>query len=67
MISTEMKADLTLQYGNHEYDYPLLSDKNVRSVILKHGCKTFEELDEHCRFLNQIVKEIEDMKGNMHE
>lgn len=51
----------------HEYDYPYLSDTNVRSVIRKHGCKTFEELDKHCKFLNGIVKEIEEMKEKMHE
>lgn len=67
MISAEMKTDLMLQYGTHEYDYPYLSDTNVRSVIRKHGCKTFEELDKHCKFLNQIVMEIEEMKEKMHE
>lgn len=67
MMTAEMKTDLTLQYGMHEYDYPYLSDTNVRSVIRKHGCKTFEELDKHCKFLNGIVKEIEEMKEKMHE
>jgi len=66
-MSAEMKVDLTLQYGNHEYNYPFLSDRNVRSVIRKHGCKTYAELHEHCSNLNQIVKEIEEMKENMHE
>ena len=67
MMTAEIKTDLMLQYGMHEYDYPYLSDTNVRSVIRKHGCKTFEELDKHCQFLNQIVKEIEEMKEKMHE
>lgn len=65
MITAKMKADLTARYGNHEYDYQYLSDKNVRSVIRKHGCKTFAEINQHCSYLNQIVNEIEDMKGNL--
>ena len=28
---------------------------------------TYEELHEHCSHLNQIVKEIEEMKENCHE
>lgn len=67
MITAEMKADLTLKYGEHDYDYPMLSDKNVGSVIRNHGCKTYEELDKHCRYLNQIVTEIEEMKGDLYE
>ena len=65
MISNEMKVDLTLQFGEHEYDYPMLSDKNVGSVIRKHGCKTYEELDKWCKRLDQVVAEIEEMKGNL--
>lgn len=64
MISTEMKIDLTLQFGEHDYDYPMLSDLNVKSVICKHGCTTYEELNEHSTHLNNIVAEIEEMKGN---
>ena len=67
MISNEMKHDLTLKFGEHEYDYPLLSDKNVRSVIRKHGCKTYEELDKWCKQLDQVVAEIEEMKGDLYE
>ena len=67
MISAEMKVDLMLQFGEHEYDYPMLSDLNVRSVIRKYGCKSYEELDNHCRFLNKIVTEIEEMKEKLHE
>jgi len=67
MISNEMKVDLTFQYGEHEYDYPHLSDLNVRSVIRKHGCKTYEELDKWCKRLDQVVAEIEEMKGKMNE
>lgn len=67
MMTAEMKTDLMLQYGNHEYDYPYLSDYNVRSVIRKHGCKSYEELHKYCSRLNQIVKEIEEMKEGCYE
>lgn len=60
-----MLIDLQLAYGMHEYNYPNLSDINIRSVIKKHGCKTFEELDTHCKFLDRIVAEINEMKGNL--
>ncbi len=67
MVSKEGLAFLRENYGDHPYDYPFLSDTNVWSVIKKHNCKTYEELDKHCKNLNQIVMEIEGMKENMHE
>lgn len=62
-MSAEMLVDLQLAYGAHEYDYPHLSDFNIQSVIKKHGCKTFEEFDRACKRLDQVVAEIEEMKG----
>lgn len=66
-MTNEMTDELIRRYGDHTYDYPYLSDFNIRSVIKKHHCKTYEELHEHCSHLNQIVKEIEEMKEKMHE
>lgn len=67
MVSEQGLAFLKGKYGDHPYDYPYLSDTNIWSVIKKHDCKTYEELHEHCSHLNQIVKEIEEMKENCHE
>lgn len=67
MVTEEGLAFLKSKFGEHPYDYPYLSDTNIWSVIKKHDCKTYEELDKHCQFLNGIVKEIEEMKEKMHE
>lgn len=67
MVTEEGLAFLKKKFGDHPYDYPYLSDTNIWSVIKKHDCKTFEELDKHCKFLNQNVMEIEEMKGKCHE
>lgn len=67
MVTEEGLAFLKKKFGDHPYEYPYLSDTNIWSVIKKHDCKTFEELDKHCKFLNQIVMEIEEMKGKCHE
>lgn len=67
MVTEEGLAFLKSKFGEHPYDYPYLSDTNIWSVIKKHDCKTYVELDKHCQFLNGIVKEIEEMKGKCHE
>ena len=50
-------------YGDHEYNYPLLSDYNVWSVVQK--CSTYEELNKRCLALNETVAEIKEMQRNM--
>ncbi len=67
MVTEEGLKYLQERFGEHDYNYPNLSDKNVWSVIQNHDCKTFEELDKHCTHLNRIVGEINEMKGKMHE
>lgn len=64
-MTNEFKQELIAKYGNHEYDYPLLSDYNIKSVIYNHKCKTFDELDKYCKALNIIVAEIKEMQRNM--
>ena len=64
-MTSEMRNTLTQQYGQHRYDYPHLSDFNIRSVIRKHRCKTYADLDHWCSRLDRIVAEIEEMKARM--
>ena len=64
-MTDEFRAELTAKYGEHDYDYPLLSDYNIKSVIYNHKCKTFEELDKYCKALNEVVAEIKEMQRNM--
>ena len=65
-METEFLVDLKLQYGEHDYEYPHLSSTNIKSVINKHNCKTYEELDYWCKRLDQVVAEIETMKRELH-
>jgi hypothetical protein len=65
-MEAELLVDLTLQYGNHDYNYPHLSAVNIKSVINNHNCKTYEELDHWCKRLDQVVEEIERMKETLH-
>lgn len=64
-MTSEFKNILTAQYGRHEFNYPHLSDTNIKSVIRTHRCKTFADLDHWCRQLDQTVAEIEAMKARM--
>jgi len=65
MMSDEFRAELTVKYGEHDFDYPLLSDYNIMSVIKNHKPNTFEELDHWCKKLNETVAEIKEMQRNM--
>lgn len=51
------------KYGEHEYNYPLLSDYNVWTVLQK--CETYEEFDRRCKALNETVREIKEMQEKM--
>lgn len=65
-MNSEIIVDLKLRYGQHEYNYPHLSAKNIKSVIVNHGCTTYEAVNHWCSRLDRIVAEINAMKERLH-
>ena len=63
MVTERCIAYLNNKYGEHEYNYPLLSDYNVWTVVQK--CETYEEFDRRCKGLNETVREIKEMQEKM--